>query len=88
MGTQKNRLNEMVLLSTQNMFKLMGKKIFTIFYLLLSISTIRGEFNKLVEFRSLIHRLEEGLTLFFNITPFYCNAFGPLFFEALSSLCL
>ena len=30
MGTQKNRLNETVLLSTQNMFKLMGKKIFTI----------------------------------------------------------
>ena len=31
MATQKNRLNETVLLSTQNiMFKLMGKKIFTI----------------------------------------------------------
>ena len=30
MGTQKNRLNETVLLSTQNMLKLMGKKIFTI----------------------------------------------------------
>ena len=29
-GTQKNGLNEMVLLSTQNMLKLMGKKIFTI----------------------------------------------------------
>ena len=29
-GTQKNRLNETVLLSTQNMFKLMGKKIMTI----------------------------------------------------------
>ena len=30
-GTQKNRLNEMVPLSTQNiMLKLMGKKIFTI----------------------------------------------------------
>ena len=30
-GTQKNRLNETVLLSTQNiMLKLMGKKIFTI----------------------------------------------------------
>ena len=28
--TQKNRLNETVLLSTQNMLKLMGKKIFTI----------------------------------------------------------
>ena len=29
-GTQKNRLNEMVLLSTQNIiFKLMGKKLFT-----------------------------------------------------------
>ena len=27
MGTQKNRLNEMVLLSTQNMLILMGKKI-------------------------------------------------------------
>ena len=27
MGTQKNRLNETVLLSTQNMFKLMGKEI-------------------------------------------------------------
>ena len=26
MGTQKNRLNEMVLLNTQNMLKLMGKK--------------------------------------------------------------
>ena len=30
MGAQKNRLNETVLLSTQNMLKLMGKKIFTI----------------------------------------------------------
>ena len=30
MGTQKNRLNETVLLSTQNIFKLMGKKIITI----------------------------------------------------------
>ena len=29
-GTQKSRLNETVLLSTQNMLKLMGKKIFTI----------------------------------------------------------
>ena len=29
-GTQKNHLNETVLLSTQNMLKLMGKKIFTI----------------------------------------------------------
>ena len=29
-GTQKNRLNETVLLSTQLMLKLMGKKIFTI----------------------------------------------------------
>ena len=28
-GTQKNRLNETVLLSTQNMLKLIGKKIFT-----------------------------------------------------------
>ena len=27
-GTQKNRLNETVLLSTQNMFSLLGKKIF------------------------------------------------------------
>ena len=31
-GTQKNRLNEMVLLSTQNMLKLMGKKILTFLY--------------------------------------------------------
>ena len=30
LGTQKNRLNETVLLSTQNMLKLMGKKLFTI----------------------------------------------------------
>ena len=30
MGTQKNRLNETVCLSTQNMLKIMGKKIFTI----------------------------------------------------------
>ena len=30
-GTQKNRLNEMVRLSTQNMLKLIGKKIFTIY---------------------------------------------------------
>ena len=30
MGTQKNRLNETVLLSTQNMFKLVGKKTITI----------------------------------------------------------
>ena len=30
MGTQKNCLIETVLLSTQNLFKLMGKKIFTI----------------------------------------------------------
>ena len=29
-GTQMNRLNETVLLSTQNLLKLMGKKIFTI----------------------------------------------------------
>ena len=29
-GIQKNRLKEKVLLSTQNMFKLMGKKLFTI----------------------------------------------------------
>ena len=29
MGTQKNRLIETVLLSTQNMLKMMGKKIFT-----------------------------------------------------------
>ena len=29
-GTQKNRLNEMVLLSFQNMLKLIGKKLFTI----------------------------------------------------------
>ena len=29
MGTQKNHLNELVLLSTQNMLKVMGKKIFT-----------------------------------------------------------
>ena len=29
-GTQKNSLHETVLLSTQNMLKLMGKKIFTI----------------------------------------------------------
>ena len=29
-GTQKNRLNETVLLSTQNMLKLMGKKILQI----------------------------------------------------------
>ena len=29
-GTQKKGLNEMVLLSTQNMLKLMGKKIFTL----------------------------------------------------------
>ena len=29
-GSQKNRLNETVLLSTQNMLKSMGKKIFTI----------------------------------------------------------
>ena len=28
-GTQKNRLNETVLLSAQNMLKLMGKSIFT-----------------------------------------------------------
>ena len=28
-GTQKNHLDEMVLLSTQNVFKLMGKKIIT-----------------------------------------------------------
>ena len=27
MGTQKNRLNKMILLSTQNTFKLMGKEI-------------------------------------------------------------
>ena len=33
MGTQKNHLNEMVLLSTQNMLKLMDKKILKIFYL-------------------------------------------------------
>ena len=32
MGTQKNSFNEMVLLSTQNMFKLMGKKILTILH--------------------------------------------------------
>ena len=32
MGTQKNRLNETVLLSSQNMFKLMGKKFFLQFY--------------------------------------------------------
>ena len=30
MGTQKSRLNETVLLFTQNMLKLMGKKIITI----------------------------------------------------------
>ena len=30
-GTQKNRLIETVLLSAQNMFKLMGKKTITIF---------------------------------------------------------
>ena len=30
MGTQKNRLNETVLLSTQNNVKLMDKKIFTV----------------------------------------------------------
>ena len=30
LGTQKNRLNETVLLSTQNMFKLMGKKLISI----------------------------------------------------------
>ena len=30
MGTQKNPLNKMVLLSTQNIFKMTGKKIFTI----------------------------------------------------------
>ena len=29
-GTQKNRFNEMVLLSTQNMFNLMGRKIISI----------------------------------------------------------
>ena len=29
-GAQKNRLNETVLLSTQNMFKMLGKKIFLI----------------------------------------------------------
>ena len=29
-GTQKNRLNQMILLSTQIMFKVMVKKIFTI----------------------------------------------------------
>ena len=29
MGTQKNHLNGMIPLSTQNMFKLMGKKIIT-----------------------------------------------------------
>ena len=29
-GTQKTRLNETVLLSTKNMFKVMGKKIMTI----------------------------------------------------------
>ena len=29
-GTQKNHLNEMVFLSTQNMFKLVDKKIITI----------------------------------------------------------
>ena len=29
-GTQKNRLNETVLLSTQHMLKLMGKKVFTL----------------------------------------------------------
>ena len=33
MGTQKNHLDEAVLLSTQNMFKLMGKKIITILHL-------------------------------------------------------
>ena len=30
-GTQKNYLNETILLSTQNMLKVMGKKILTIF---------------------------------------------------------
>ena len=30
-GTQKNRLNETVLLSAQNMLKLVGKKIITIY---------------------------------------------------------
>ena len=30
LGTEKNHLNETVLLSTQNVLKLMGKKIFTI----------------------------------------------------------
>ena len=32
MGTQKNRLNETVLLSTHNMLKLIGKKIFSILH--------------------------------------------------------
>ena len=32
MGTQKNRLNETVLLSTQNMLKLMNKKMITILW--------------------------------------------------------
>ena len=31
MGTQNNRLNETALLRTQNMFKLMGTKLFTIY---------------------------------------------------------
>ena len=31
-GTQKNRLNETVFLSTQNMLKLKGRKIFTILH--------------------------------------------------------
>ena len=32
MGTQKNRLNERLLLSSQNLFRLLGKKIVTILY--------------------------------------------------------
>ena len=46
MGTQKNRLKEMVLLSTLNiMLKIMGKKIFTIFLVLFDLILYQQSFS-------------------------------------------
>ena len=42
-GTQKNRLNETVVLSTQNMLKLMGKKINTILSFFVCLSRAVGQ---------------------------------------------
>ena len=75
MGTQKNRLNETVLLSTQNMFfrahktymlKIMGKKIFTILrsHFLFYVKTCARQIGNLTDCTSEVASSKPGLAIY------------------------